>query len=363
MRTTDFYWIDNHMNAPPLRSVIMNGGQGDVVMAANGLAALLSLDAPVLARDAVCYTRSLVSPLIAWMLPDVEVRPISGSKAACRPRYFTSANTSWSTVLRNWLGSDYYVNFASPRRRASLGFPAPGGGERLQHWLTELKLHGSVDWQRASPVYYGQRMWTPMAARLGYSEVDLLRGLHFSYQLLRQRLRSRAQELGQIEDRPGIAVFPVGKGYQTMPPAFAAQLLKDIPQADYACYFAPADSAIEHYREAGLRCEVATGPEVALSIVASCRVVATVDSFISHVAQLVAHRHVAFMSHDLPQHTLHPAATSEVVFHALPCVPCNYLIRHEVQQCASGRPHCGVYDDPAYLARGRALLRAVAENE
>ena len=349
------------MNTPPLSSVIMNGGQGDVVMATNGLAALLSLDAPVLEKDAVCYTRTLVAPLIAWMLPDVEIRSISESKSACHPRYYTSANTSWSTVRRNWLGKDFYVNFASPRRRASHGFPALQGSERLQHWLTELKLHGSIDWHRASPVYYGQRIWAPMAARLGYSEVDLLRGLHLSYQLLRQRLRSRAASLGQIDDLPGIAIFPVGKAYQTMPPAFAAQLMEDIPRVDYACYFAPADSAIDHYRAAGLRCEVTADLGAVLSIVANSRVVATVDSFISHVAQLVARRHVAFMSHDLPQHTVHPAAPSELVFHALPCVPCNYLMRHDVQHCASGFTRCGVYDDPAYLARGRALLQQVVK--
>ncbi|MBI5329655.1 MAG: hypothetical protein HZB71_03480 [Betaproteobacteria bacterium] len=339
-----------------LRSIVMTGGQGDVVMAANGLAALLRLGAPALAPEAVCYVRSLAAPLIAWMLPEVHVESISLSKHAPHPRYHTSANTSWSTVARNWFGADYYVNFASPRRRASFGFPIPGGVERMQNWLTERCLYASLDWRRASPVYYGQRMWTPLAARHGFSEIDLLRGLHQSYQDLRVRLRERAARTPLPAGAPPVAIFPVGKAYQTMPPAFVAALVEGLSAQDYACYLAPGDAIIERYRAAGLRCEVAPDLDAVLAVVAHSRVTATVDSFISHVAQLAAQRHVAFMSHDLPQHTLHPAALSQVVFTPMPCVPCNYLVRHDVQACAAGRPCCGVYEDPAYLARGRAAL-------
>lgn len=344
------------MGAKPLQSVIMNGGQGDVVMAANGLSALLQLGAPVLAPDAVCYVRSLVAPLISWMLPELEVRSITESKGARHPRYYTSANTSWSTVSRNWLGQDYYINFASPRRRGSFGFPALSLSERLQHWLCESKLYASLDWRRASPVYYGQRMWTPMAARHGLSELDLLRGLHLTHSKLGQHLRRHAAGV-ETPTLPPIALFPVGKAYQTMPPVFATALVADLSPDEYACYLAPGDPAIEAYRAAGLRCETAPDLESVLAVVVRSRVVATVDSFISHVAQLAAARHVAFMSHDLPQHTLHPAAPSRVVFTPQSCVPCNYLMRHDVQACAAGRSTCGVYDDPDYLERGRVLLR------
>jgi len=351
------------MTVTHLRSVIMNGGQGDVIMAVNGLVALQSLGVPFLTQDAVCYTRSLVAPMVGWMLPDIEVRPISEDKSSRQPRYYTSANTSWSTVLRNWFGSDYYINFASPRRRASFGYLQPKAVDRFRHWLTEYKLYGSLDWRLASPVYYGQRMWAPLAARLGFNEIDLLRGLHQSYSILRQRLRDKVATFERSADLPAVALFPVGKAYQTMPPSFAAELLAGLSKETYACYFAPGDAAIEAYRSAGLYCEVATDLEVLLDIVINSQVVATVDSFISHVAQLAANRHVAFMSHDMPQHTLHPAAPTQVVFTALTCSPCNYLMRHDVEQCAAGRAQCGVYDDSVYLARGRALLRQRHEDD
>ena len=48
------------MRKTPIRSVLMQGGQGDVVMAAHGLQALLDLGVPELTPDAVCYTRSVV---------------------------------------------------------------------------------------------------------------------------------------------------------------------------------------------------------------------------------------------------------------------------------------------------------------
>jgi ADP-heptose:LPS heptosyltransferase len=98
-----------------------------------------------------------------------------------------------------------------------------------------------------------------------------------------------------------------------------------------------------------------------LAVIAGSRVVATVDSFGSHVAQLAASRHVALMSHDLPVHTVHPAAPSEIVFEAMPCVPCHYVNRDMQVHCMAGREWCGVFASPSYLvAARRALDRALA---
>ncbi|MCB1737330.1 MAG: hypothetical protein KDI42_04310 [Gammaproteobacteria bacterium] len=344
------------MSVTPLRSIIMSGGQGDAVMAANGLHALLQLAPSILAADATAYTRSIATPIIAALLPELRATSIEQSHGTAHPRYYTSAGSSGSTLLRNWFGADYYVNFAVPRRMASRGY-APAdwltrGFEKLNEW----KLFGSHDWRRVSPAYYGLRMWTPVAAALGFNAVDLFRGLYQSLPVLRARLLAHAAAQ-PVTIRPlRVAIFPLGKAYQTMPPEFVAALVDGLDSTEYACYFAPDEPAMGRYQAQGLHCEITADVNAVLHAVTASEVVATVDSFVSHLAQIGARRHVAFMSHDLPEHTLHPAAASQRVFTPMPCVPCNYSLRENHNLCADGRPACGVYSDAAYLAHGRALL-------
>ena len=99
----------------PIRSVLMNGGQGDVVMATVGLIALQAAAPHAFARPLRVYTRTLVQPLIAALLPDATVASLDEAKNATSPRYYTSAKTSWTTTARNWVGADWYVNFAERR--------------------------------------------------------------------------------------------------------------------------------------------------------------------------------------------------------------------------------------------------------
>ena len=346
----------------PLRSVLMSGGQGDAVMGACGLHALLALGMDVLAPDAVVYARSVAAPLVATMLDGVAVRSLRGASRPPKPRYYTSAGTSWSTVRHNWFGADWHVNFAEPRRRASTGYPAPNVAARLRHWLTDAKLYGRFAWRRAGPAYYGLQMWAPLAARRGATQIDLARGFYLSYPILRQRLRAKAAQCEPPpEGIPPIAIFPVGRSFQTLPPAFAAALLAGHSSSDYALCLAPGESMIDAYRAAGLRCIETPTLDAMLAVIAGSRVVATVDSFGSHVAQLAAARHVALMSHDLPLHTTHPAAPSEIVFEAMPCVPCHYVNRDVQSLCMAGHEWCGVFASPSYLAAARgALDRALA---
>jgi hypothetical protein len=346
----------------PLQSVLMSGGQGDAVMGACGLHALLALGLDVLAPGAVVYARSVAAPLVGAMLDGITVKSLGEGTRPPQPRYYTSAGTSWSTVRRNWLGADWHVNFAEPRRRASTGYPAPGAIARLQHWLTDAKLYGRFAWRRAGPAYYGLQMWAPLAARRGATQIDLARGFYLSYPALRQRLRAKAAQCKQPpEGIPPIAIFPVGRSFQTLPPAFAAALLAGRSSSEYALCFAPGESMIDEYRAAGLRCIETPTLDAMLAVIAGSRVVATVDSFGSHVAQLAASRHVALMSHDLPVHTMHPAAPSEIVFEAMPCVPCHYVNRDMQARCMAGREWCGVFASPSYLAAARSALdRALA---
>lgn len=339
----------------PLRSIILSGGQGDAMMGAYGLAALQACGKPFLADDATVYARSIAAPLIDALLPDVKTISIEHSAGVAHPRYYTSAETSGSAMLRNWFGQDFYVNFTAPRRQASTGFTAPRGKHALFEKLNEWRLFGSRDWHRVTPTYYGLRMWLPAAAALGLNGVDLLRGLYRTWPVLRERLRAAAKPVPA--NTPPVAIFPVGKAYQTMPPEFVAALTDGLGPDDYACYFAPGEKFMARYQAAGLRCEVTADVDTVLAVVAGAERVASVDSFVSHLAQIAARDHIAFMSHDLPEHTLHPAVRSRVMFTAMPCVPCNYNMRQHHDACAAGHPVCGVYVDADYLERGRAALR------
>jgi hypothetical protein len=299
----------------------------------------------------------VAAPLVGVLLEGVTVRPLGNASRPAKPRYYTSAGTSWSTVRRNWFGSDWHVNFAEPRRRASTGYPALDASTRLQHWLTDAKLYGRFAWRRAAPSYYGLQMWAPLAARLGLTQIDLARGLYLSLPVLRDRLRQSATTCAPPADGvPPIAIFPVGRSFQTLSPEFAAALVAGREASDYALCFAPGEATIDAYRAAGLRCIETPTLDAMLAVVAGSRVVATVDSFASHIAQIAARRHVALMSHDLPVHTVHPAAPSDIVFEAMPCVPCHYVNRDVQSLCMAGLEWCGVFASPGYLAAARGAI-------
>ena len=141
----------------PIRSILLSGGQGDVVMATLGLLAVRDLVPQAIAPAARVYTRSVAAPTAQALLPDLDVRSMNaigkGQDRPPRPRYYASAETSWSTVIRNGLYPDYYVHFAAHRRRASFGQPKPRAAQRLQTWLNHLKFGPVTDWRREIPVY------------------------------------------------------------------------------------------------------------------------------------------------------------------------------------------------------------------
>lgn len=69
----------------PIRSVRIHAGQGDVLMAINGLQALLDLGAPFLAEDACVYTRTNTESLIRAILPNIRVTSLQESKHVPHP--------------------------------------------------------------------------------------------------------------------------------------------------------------------------------------------------------------------------------------------------------------------------------------
>lgn len=341
-----------------VESVIMNGGQGDVVMAACGLHAMLQLVPEAFAGDLCCYTRSFIVPVIAAMLPECRVVSMDAAKKAGHPRYYTSANTSGSTVLRNLFSSDWYINFAAGRRRASFGNDSLSGGSRMLQWIDNLAVGKSLSWQRTSPLYYGLQMWAPLAAKFGKTEIDLLRSLHLSYAQLRLRLLDYVGNLPPLDGyQARVAIYPVGRSFQTIPAEFLQRLFAGRKDADACCYLPGGDERTPLYQAAGFRCEVVNTPEAMLKSLADAELSIVCDSLPSHLAQLVARETMALMSHDLPQHTLHPAAPVHQVFVAQACVPCQYVnISGPESKCRAGYGHCNVFENPAYLACATRML-------
>lgn len=345
-----------------IRSVRIHGGQGDVLMAINGLQALIELGVPCLADNAGIYTRTDTAPLIQAILPTIRVVSLQESRGVPHPRYVIVQRTSWSTVLRNWFYTDYYVNFPERRLVTSYGYPPPGVVQRLKMMLTDLRYGTSINRARETPTYYGLKIWAPLAGRWGISDTALMRGLYAAHRTLRQRLLAHAQALGpppQEAPVPSIAIFPAGRGFQYVPPAFVVRLITEakLRSEQYACCFGPNDASIDDYRSAGLPCRITHDPMALLRIVAGARVTVTSDSFVSHLAQLVARQHVALMSHDLPSHTLHPAAASHIIFEPQDCCPCYYTTRSVGTVCQAGRAACGVFAMERYCDTAVATLR------
>ncbi len=329
-------------------------------MAVTGLQALRELGADFLAPDACVYTRTTSETLVQALLPGLNVRTLPHSAHAPHPRYVIVQHTSLTTLLRNWLSRDYYVNFPEERLLASYGYPRPPFSRRLTNLLSRVSTGASVDWRRVTPSYYGIRMWAPLARKLGLTETDLVRGLYMAHATLRARLLAHVKALPADNSVvPTVALFPSGGGFQYFPPAFTRELIAraGLATGDYACYFGPKDATIGKYQALGIECRVTSTTDEMLRVVAKAPVTVTADSFVSHVAQHIARQHIGLMSHDLPQHTVHPAAPSRLVYRPQMCCPCYYLLRKENPNCIAGHEACGVFGMPDYLEESVSVVR------
>lgn len=340
----------------------LHAGLGDVLMAVHGLEALRALGAPCLDPQARVYTRSDTASLVQLLLPDLDVHPLSESHHAPHPRYVIVERTSVSTVLRNWLYPDYYVNFSERRLVRSFGYPRPGLWHRWLMRLTDWRYGTPSNRDHETPCYYAVKMWAPLAGRWGLSELDLVRGLYCAYPILRARLLDPVISGTLRTELPSapVALFPSGRGFQFIPPAFLRRLIEacKLGEREYLCYFGPRDASIEDYRRFGLACAACPDVESALHVIARAKVTVTCDSFSSHLAQLAAREHVSLMSHDLPLHTVHPAAPSRIVFEPQDCCPCHYTIRDTASACRMGRHECGVYASERYFRFAMQALQA-----
>ncbi|MBM3116537.1 glycosyltransferase family 9 protein [Jeongeupia naejangsanensis] len=341
-----------------VKSVIMQGGQGDAIMAAYGMAALHALKPGIFADDVVCYPRSLAAPLIQALMPWAKVLPIDKSNGSAHPRFYTSAaKTTLGSAYKNWFGPDWINNFAERRRQASTGYQAPGGVAGLARWLTDKRLIGNTRWRREAPDYYAIKMWAPLAEYHGFSEIDLGRALYATVDELKANIGKALGDYQSLLPVPTLAVFPSGASFQTMPPAFLARLVAALPGVEVRAFFGPGDATMADYAALGIACEITPTLNDVLYVLRHAPAVITVDSFVSHLAQLFADGHIAAMSHDLPVHTVHPGAASRIVFKAMPCVPCNYLPK--AGQCAAGFKRCGVYERGDYFELMLRTIRGV----
>lgn len=344
----------------PFNTVRIHTGHGDLIMALSGLQALRELGADPLSPEACVYTRTDSEALARVLWPQGTVQPLSRSAHAPHPRYVIVQHTSVTTVLRNWLTRDYYVNFPERRLLASYAYPRLGAGRRVLQLLTDLRFGTSLDWRRETPSYYALRMWAPLARALGFTETDLMRGLHAAHRTLRGRLQTHVAALpAQDPLVPEVALFPSGGSFQYFPAGFTQTLLVQagIAAGGYVCYFGPKDPTLEEYRARGIECRITASVDEMLRVVAAAAVTVTADSFVSHVAQHIARQHVALMSHDLPQHTIHPAAPTRVVFAPQACCPCFYHLRRERRHCSIGLEACGVFAMPSYLEASVETLK------
>jgi|GEM_PF-2859798 len=341
-----------HALRQPLKTIRIHAGQGDVIMATHGLQALIELGAEFLAADACVYTRTDTESLVRALLPGINTASLKHSGGTPHPRYIIVQHLSWTTVLRNWFTPDWYVNFPERRLLASYGYPQPSRARRIQRYLTDIKFGASRDWRREPPLYYAFRMWAPLARTMGFTETDLGRGLYMAAATLKTRLAHYIATLPAAQHAtPDVAFFPSGRSFQYVPAAFIRDLIAEakIPAGGYACYFGPNDPSIAEYQALGLECRTTATMEEMLRVVTGATITATSDSFVSHIAQLVAHEHIALMSQDVPAHVIHPAATSQIAFAPQPCSPCFYTPRDPGARCRAGRAACGVFAMPHYM--------------
>jgi hypothetical protein len=352
-----------------LRSIVMQvGGQGDGIMAASGLQALLELGIPFLEDDSVCFTRSLVRPVIKIMLSGINIALDADSKRAPRPRYHLISKISWTTVFRNYFAGDIYFGFAERRRLASYNCPPQKWTGRLQQYLMDKKLSSGTRWLRETPSYYGLKMWAPVAENWRVSETALLRGLYASYQTVSERIDSYIKNqtrLGFPSVLKEIAIFPGGGSFQFLPPEFIRIIITELGlnASRYTCFFAPGDDLINRYKKAHINCDITHSVDDMLMVIAHADVTITSDSFASHLAQIAAREHIALMSHDLPQHTIHPAARSTVVFEPLDCCPCYYTSRNQQKLCPAGYSCCAVFLSYSYRKQAVLSIKKVLARE
>lgn len=343
---------------------MLAGGRGDGVMAANGLQALLELRIPFLADDHVCYARNIVEPFIKIMLPGLNISRSADSRHSPHPRYHLLSKISWTTVFRNYFFKDVYFDFVERRRYASYNYPLQSWNRRLQQYLTDKKLSSGTRVLRETPAYYGLKMWAPVAEAWGVSETALLRGLYNSYQTMFKRIDSYIKNQTFPDSRRSvkkIAIFPGGGSFQFLPSEFISNMISELglDASQYTCYFAPGDNLINDYNEAQINSDITHTVEDILLVISNADVVITADSFVSHIAQILAKEHVALMSHDFPQHTIHPAARSTIVFEPLDCCPCYYTLRREEKLCPAGHRCCAVFLSDRYRNQAVYSIRKI----
>ena len=332
-----------------IRSVVITGGQGDVMMSVNGMIASMKINPSIFSHNVVVYTRSVVLPVVDSLLKNIKVRDISESRHVPRPRYYTSSSTSWTTLFRNWVYPDYYVDFDERVNLQVYGGPKSSLSKRIYLRLTALRFGLSINLKQEDPIYYGIKMWLPIALSYGISEVQLYRSLVKNFHLSSYSSPENQNDYKEVWNNL-IAIFPGAGSYQYIPASFIIKIMTSagVGREKYCCFFEKGDPLIADYEESGMKVYITKTVLDAVAIVQRASVVLTPDSFLSHLAQIYSSKHMALMTHNFPVNTVHPAAHSYVCYHQIDCSPCYYENRSVATTCPKGRRYCEVYDSPEY---------------
>ncbi|MET7013220.1 glycosyltransferase family 9 protein [Uliginosibacterium flavum] len=334
----------------PIKTFVTSGGLGDVIMAVFGLHAFILASPESLKKSSSLYVKGILHPIASALLREISIKPAAG-----RPKrgatYNTFSNSSWLKTIKMLLTRSRWNNFPD-RRNWFYGHPGFTFSGRILRMANDWILDRRLSWRREPPIYYGLKMWGPLAPAAGITDTDILSAMHRSFPILRQRAAEYIHAIPAEINSAKLAIFPLGKSFQYAPPAFIKKLVDSLDSAniDYACYFAHGDEKdMKSYEDIGLRCICVNSIDASLSIMAQAKVTVTVDSFAGHLAQIAAQNHVILISHDLPEHVVHPATPSLKIFEAMPCSPCLYRERAKDKVCAAGRTFCGAFSSDTYL--------------
>ena len=350
----------------PLRTIDFGDlGLGDVMMAWAGLYALLMEGLRPLAPGCRLYVPRELADLAAALFAKYDV--VTEGVRPFHPRQLTSPVLTASppdTVTEWWstfAGPDWRMNaFAAldtqktiPLRNA----PIPAR-DKLRLYLTERVFYKRLGWRAAVPEYLGFRLCRPLAQRLGLPPAQFLTLIKRSLPRLRAEVRAYVELRTRLRAPvPRFAIFPVGKAFQSFPPAVCRQIRNRLPRGEAAFFIPMDDPWIDEYRAAGIEPRALDSVEDLYTTIATAPHVLTTDSFASHVAQALRDDFVLALTRDIRENVVHPGATPRLLVRHPACAPCAYLARYDSRLCSAGHANCLAFDDAEFAV---SLAEALA---
>ncbi len=327
------------------------------MMAWAGLYALLIEGLRPLAPACRLYVPRELTNLAASLFAKFDV--VTEGVRPFHPRELTSPVLTASppeTVSEWWstfTGSDWRMNvFAAldAQKTIPLSNAPLRARDQLRLYLTERLFYKRLGWRAAVPEYVGFRLWRPLAQRLGLPPAQFLTLMKRSLPSLRTEVMAYVELHAQRRPpAPRFAIFPVGKAFQSFPPAVCRQILDRLPRGETAFFIPLDDPWLEEYRAAGIEPRALDSIDDLYSIVATASRVLTTDSLASHVAQALRDDFVLVLTRDLRENVVHPGANPRLLARHPACAPCAYLARTDSRSCSAGYANCLAFDDAEFV--------------